>query len=47
MKTKDDEYRFRDVAWQQGENAKVVEVFDFFSKAYPNLISSRKPVDEK
>ena len=46
-KTKDEEYRFRDVAWQQGENAKVVEVFDFFRGAYPNLISSRKPVDEK
>ncbi len=47
LKTKDDEYRFRDVSWQQGENAKVAEVFGFFSKAYPNLISSRKPVDEK
>ena len=47
VKTKDDEYRFRDVSWQQNENAKVVELFDFFSKAYPNLISSRRPVDEK
>lgn len=47
VKTKDDEYRFRDVGWEQGENAKVEELFRFFSNAYPNLISSRRPVDEK
>jgi hypothetical protein len=47
LKTRSEEYRFRDVAWQQNENAKVEELFAFFSGAYPNLISSRRPVDEK
>ncbi len=47
VKTKSEEYRFRDVGWRQGENAKVAELFEFFSGAYPNLISSRRPVDEK
>ena len=47
VKTRNDEYRFRDVGWQQGENVKVEELFAFFSSAYPNLISSRRPVDEK
>jgi len=46
VKTKDDEYRFRDVGWRQGENAKVEELFDYFRSAYPSLISSRRPVDE-
>ncbi len=47
VKTKSDEYRFRDVGWRQGEDAKVEELFAFFSSAYPNVISSRRPVDEK
>jgi hypothetical protein len=47
VKTKSDEYRFRDVGWRQGENSKVEELFAFFSNAYPQLISSRRPVDEK
>jgi len=47
VRTKDDEYRFRDVGWRQGENAKVEELFDYFRSAYPSLISSRRPVDEK
>lgn len=47
LKTRGEEYRFRDVAWQQNENAKVEELFAFFSAAYPNLISSHRPVDEK
>jgi hypothetical protein len=47
VKTRSDEYRFRDVGWRQGENAKVAEIFKFFSSTYPNLISSRTPVDEK
>ncbi len=47
VKTRSDEYRFRDVGWRQGENAKVEELFVYFSSAYPNLISSRRPVDEK
>jgi hypothetical protein len=47
VKTRTEEYRFRDVGWQQGENEKVGELFAFFSAAYPSLISSRRPVDEK
>jgi hypothetical protein len=47
VKTRNEEYRFRDVAWQQGENAKVAELYEYFSGAYPSLISSRRPVDEK
>src|SRR5512140_462726 len=47
VKTRTDEYRFRDGGWRQGENSKVQDVFDFFRNAYPNMISSRTPVDEK
>jgi hypothetical protein len=47
VKTRGEEYRFRDVGWSQGENAKVEELFRYFSGAYPNLISSRNAVDEK
>lgn len=47
VKMRGDEYRFRDVGWQQGENAKIAELFDFFGRAYPSQISSRRPVDEK
>jgi hypothetical protein len=47
VKTRTDEYRFRDGGWQQNENAKVQDIFEFFRGVYPNLISSRLPVDEK
>ena len=47
VKTRNSEYRFRDSAWRQGENAKVQDLYEFFKSAYPNLISSRAPVDEK
>ncbi len=47
VRTRNEEYHFRDAAWRQGENAKVQDLFDFFRAAYPNLISSRNPVDEK
>jgi hypothetical protein len=47
VKTRSEEYRFRDASWKQGENIKVQELFDFFRGAYPNLISSRTPVEEK
>ncbi|MBK8595103.1 MAG: hypothetical protein IPP07_03845 [Holophagales bacterium] len=47
VKTRNEEHRFRDTAWRQGENTKVQELFDFFRLAYPGLISSRNPVDEK
>ena len=45
--TRSEEYRFRDASWRQGDNSKVQDVFEFFRSAYPNLISSRTPVDEK
>ncbi len=47
LKTRNEEYRFRDATWRQGENAKVQDLFDTFRSAYPSLISSRNPVDEK
>ena len=47
VKTRNEEYRFRDATWRQGENAKVQDVFDYFRGSYPNLVSSRNPVDEK
>jgi hypothetical protein len=47
FKTKDDIYRFRDVSWQQGENAKTKELADFFKAIYPSLILSEVAVDEK
>lgn len=45
--TKDDVYRFRDVAWEQGENRKPQEIYDFFKAIYPSLVSSEVPVDKK
>jgi hypothetical protein len=47
MKTRNEEYRFRDATWRQGENSKVQDLFDTFHADYPNMISSRNPVDEK
>ncbi len=47
VKTHGTEYRFRDIAWEQGRNEIVEQVFGFFHGAYPNLIASRVPVDEK
>jgi hypothetical protein len=47
VKTRGQEYRFRDLAWEQGENTKVAELFAYFKTRYPNLVSSQVPVDEK
>jgi hypothetical protein len=47
VKTKSDEFRFRDVGWRQVENAKVAEIFQFFKTLYPALVASQVPVDEK
>jgi hypothetical protein len=47
VKSKGQEYRFRDIAWEQGENAKVEEVFKFMKTLYPSLVSSQVPVDSK
>jgi hypothetical protein len=47
VKTKHEEYRFREVGWEQGDNTKVEELFAWFSGAFPSLISSHQPVSEK
>lgn len=47
VKTRNAEYYFRDATWRQGENAKVQDLFEYFRGSYPNLVSSRNPVDEK
>ena len=47
VKSKAGEYRFRDISWEQGENAKPQDVFKFMKTLFPNLVSSQVPVDEK
>jgi len=47
VRTKDGEYKFRDVTWEQGDDKKVHEVSDFFKAIYPSLVSSEVPVDSK
>jgi hypothetical protein len=47
VRTKGQDYRFRDIAWERGDNAKVAELFTYFRSRYPNLVSSQVPVDEK
>jgi len=44
---KDDEYRFRDVTWEQGENAKALAIHDWFRARLPSMVDSQRPVDEK
>lgn len=47
VKSKGEDYRFRDISWEQGENAKPQEVFKFMKALYPSLVSSQVPVDKK
>ena len=47
VRTKDGEYRFRDITWEQGEAKKVHELFDFMKAIYPSLVASEVPVDSK
>jgi hypothetical protein len=47
FKIKDGEFRFRDVAWEQGEDKKVEEIFAFMKAIYPNVVASNVPVDSK
>ena len=47
VKSKGQEYRFRGISWEQGENARVQEVFKFMKTLYPDLVSSQVPVDQK
>ncbi len=46
-KTRTDEFRFRNVAWEQNENDKVQDVFSFLKALDPKLVSSQVPVDSK
>jgi len=45
VKTRHEEYRFREVGWEQGDDAKVEEIFAYFQGVFPSLISSHRPVD--
>jgi len=47
VKTKGQDYRFRGISWEQGEDSRVQEVYKFMQSLYPNLVSSHVPVDEK
>jgi hypothetical protein len=47
VKTKNQDYRFRDISWEQGEDGKVLEIYKFMQALYPSLVSSHVPVDEK
>lgn len=47
VKSKGQEYRFRDIAWEQSEDDKVQEIYKFMQALYPSLVSSHVPVDEK
>src|SRR5512141_2951735 len=46
-KTRSDEFRFRNIAWQQNENDKIEDVFSFMKALAPKLVSSQVPVDQK
>ncbi len=46
-RTRADEFRFRNVAWEQNENADVQDIFEFLKKLEPGLVSSKMPVNEK
>lgn len=46
-KTRTDEFRFRNVAWEQNENGRIEDVFSFLKARDPRLVSSQVPVDQK
>ena len=46
-KTRNAEYRFRNVAWEQNDNTRIQDVYTFLKSLYPNLVSSQVPVDQK
>src|SRR5512141_2716308 len=47
VKTRHEEYRFREVGWEQGQNAKVEELFATFRALFPSLIASQQAVTDK
>ena len=42
-----DEYRFRDVSWEQGDDQRVQTIHAYFRSRFPSLVDSERPVDEK
>ena len=46
-KTKNGEYRFRDILWKTGATPKVKAIYDYMKAAYPNLPAPTYPVDER
>lgn len=42
-----EEYRFRDTAWEQGGNDKILAVHEYFRSRFPPLVDSSRPVDDK
>lgn len=47
VKTKDGEYRFRDILWKTGPTPKARAIYDYMKVAYPNLAAPTYPVDER
>ncbi len=47
FKTKDGDYKFRDVSWEQGENKKALELYEYLKTTFPTIIASEIPVDSK
>jgi hypothetical protein len=47
FRTKEGEFRFRDISWEQSENRKPQEIFEFMKAIYPNLVASNVPVESK
>jgi len=45
--TDGNQYRFRDLMWVQGENARPQEIWRTLRERFPKLISSERPVDHK
>ena len=46
-KTKNAEYRFRDILWKTGATPKVRAIHEYLKLAYPNLPAVTYPVDER
>jgi hypothetical protein len=47
IKTKDAEYRFRDILWKTGPTPKARAIYEYMKAAYPNLAAPTYPVDER
>lgn len=47
IKTKDADYRFRDILWRMGPTPKARAIHDYMKVAYPNIAAPTYPVDER